>query len=157
MHKVELKPINPRIKELNAFPKKGTDGAAGYDVRYIGENTLTLNPGDRVKVPLGFAIHIGNPDIAAILMPRSGLGSKGLRLANTIGLIDSDYQGEIAAVIEWHPLDKNDDLTSLTIEPGDRFIQMVFLPIVSTDLGEVFEFTSSTQRGEGGYGSTGVK
>lgn len=155
MHNVELKIINPRIKELeNALPKKGTDGSAGYDVRYIGETALTLKPGDRAKVPLGFAIYIGDPDIAAILMPRSGLGSKGLRLANTIGLIDSDYQGEIAAVLEWHPIDGEEPLI---IQPGDRIIQMVFLPIVGTELAEVEKFSSSTERGEGGYGSTGVK
>lgn len=153
MHNVELKIINPRIKEINALPKKGTDGAAGYDIRYIGTETLTLKQGNRVKVPLGFAIHIGDPNVAAVLMPRSGLGSKGLRLANTIGLIDSDYQGEIAAVLEWDS-QKGDDLN---IEPGDRFIQMVFLPIVHTELDEVEEFSKSTQRGEGGYGSTGVK
>lgn len=153
MHNVEVKIINPRIKEINALPSKGTDGAAGYDIRYIGTEALTITQGQRVKVPLGFAIHIGDSNVAAVLMPRSGLGSKGLRLANTIGLIDSDYQGEIAAVLEWDS-QKGEDLV---IEPGDRFIQMVFLPIVRTELTEVEEFTSFTKRGEGGYGSTGIK
>ena len=153
MHKIEIEIKNPLLKELDALPRKATDGAAGYDIRFCGSTSLELRTGDRVKIPLGFAIHIGNPNIAAVLMPRSGLGSKGLSLANTIGLIDSDYQGEIAAVLEWHPVDGE----PLIVQPGDRIIQMVFLPIVGTELAEVEKFSSSTERGEGGYGSTGVK
>lgn len=154
MHKISMKILNKRIKELDATPTKATDGSAGYDVRFCGEEAITLKAGDKVKVPLGFAIHIGTPSIAAHLMPRSGLGSKGLKLANTIGLIDSDYQGEIAATIEWHPQNKDD---VLTIEPGDRFVQLVFLYVAPTTLDEVQTFSSPTERGEGGYGSTGLK
>jgi len=151
MSKIELKILDVRIGSTFPLPRYGTAGAAGLDLVACLNGSLTLKPGETQLIPTGIAIHIGDPDLAAMLLPRSGLGHKhGIVLGNLVGLIDSDYQGQIF-VSCW-----NRGQTTFTIEPGDRIAQMVFVPVVQAEFEIVQDFAES-QRGAGGFGHTGIK
>ena len=144
---VELKILNPKMTEQ--LPAYATSGSAGLDVRACLDAAVTLQPGETYLIPTGLAIHLDNPAYAAVLLPRSGLGHKhGIVLGNLVGLIDSDYQGELK-VSAW-----NRSQTPFTIEPFERIAQMVIVPVVHAEFKVVDEFAAS-QRGEGGFGSTG--
>ena len=131
------------------LPHYGTPGAAGLDLRACLGQPLTLNPGDSQLVPSGIAIHIGDPGFAAIILPRSGLGAKnGIVLGNLVGLIDSDYQGQVLISV-W-----NRGQAAFTIQPMDRIAQLVVVPVQQVDFNVVADFESSS-RGAGGFGSTG--
>jgi dUTP pyrophosphatase len=151
MQKVELKILDARIGSKFPLPRYGTDGAAGLDMVACLNEPLRLNPGDTSLIPTGIAVHIGDPGLAAVLLPRSGLGHKhGIVLGNLVGLIDSDYQGQVF-VSCW-----NRGKETFTIEPGDRIAQMVFVPVVQAEFEIVSDFEASS-RGVGGFGHTGVK
>ncbi len=131
------------------LPQYGTPGAAGLDLRACLDGPLTLNPGDSQLVPSGVAIHIGDPGFAAIILPRSGLGAKhGIVLGNLVGLIDSDYQGQVFVSV-W-----NRGQAAFTIQPMDRIAQLVVVPVQQVEFNVVEEFAASS-RGAGGFGSTG--
>lgn len=149
IHKLQLKILDPRVGRDIPLPNYGTDGSAGMDLRALLDQPLTLQPGDTQLIGTGLAIYIEDPSFAATILPRSGLGHKhGIVLGNLVGLIDSDYQGELM-VSCW-----NRGKTAFTVEPGDRIAQLVLLPVVqaSFDIVEQFEHT---ERGSGGFGSTG--
>ena len=151
MPKIELKILDARIGTKIPLPRYGTAGAAGLDLVACLDASLTLKPGDTQLIPTGIAIHIGDAGLAAMLLPRSGLGHKhGIVLGNLVGLIDSDYQGQVF-VSCW-----NRGQAAFTIEPGDRIAQMVFVPVVQAEFEIVQEFEES-RRGAGGFGHTGVK
>ena len=151
MQKIALKILDARIGSKFPLPRYGTDGAAGLDMVACLNEALTLKPGETHLIPTGIAIHIGDPSLAAVLLPRSGLGHKhGIVLGNLVGLIDSDYQGQVF-VSCW-----NRGQNAFTIEPGDRIAQMVFVPVVQAEFEIVPDFAAS-QRGAGGFGSTGHK
>lgn len=147
---IETKIMNPLLGTVIPLPTYATDGAAAMDLRACLSVPLTVQPGDTVLIPSGIAISIHNPALVALLVPRSGLGIKhGIVLANTVGVIDSDYQGEIGIGIF------NRGHAPYTIEPGERICQMMFVPVVQAALQVVTEFSSATERGAGGFGSTG--
>jgi dUTP pyrophosphatase len=142
-----VKILDPRIREM--LPQYATAGAAGLDLRACLDAPLTLNPGDSQLVPSGIAIHLGDPGFAAIVLPRSGLGAKhGIVLGNLVGLIDSDYQGQMFVSV-W-----NRGGAAFTIQPMDRIAQLVVVPVQQVEFNVVEEFQSSS-RGAGGFGSTG--
>lgn len=149
---IEIKVINPELHQFG-LPQFATTGSAGVDVRaMIAEEELTLGVGEQAKVGLGFALHINNPELVAVLTPRSGLGSKhGIVLANTIGIIDSDYTGEIIAVL------KNTGTEPFTFKRGDRVAQILFMKVEQPLFAVVEQFSESSERGENGFNSTGVK
>ena len=148
---IKVKIQNSRIgKEIN-LPEYKTIGSAGMDVRACLEDSITLTPGSTVLIPLGFAMHIKDVDVTALIIPRSGLGSKhGIVLGNLVGLIDSDYQGELM-VPAW-----NRSQEDFTISSGDRIAQMVIVPVIQANFNIVDDF-EKTERGEGGFGSSGIK
>lgn len=147
MRKLGVKILDPRIREV--LPKYATAGAAGLDLRACLDAPLTLMPGDSQLVPSGIAIHIGDPGFAALILPRSGLGAKhGIVLGNLVGLIDSDYQGQVIVSV-W-----NRGNAAFTIQPMDRIAQLVVVPVQQVEFDVVEEFNSS-YRGAGGFGSTG--
>jgi dUTP pyrophosphatase len=149
MRKIELKILDPRVGRDFPLPAHATDGAAGMDLRACLDAPLELAPGQTELIRTGLAIHIGDPGLAATILPRSGLGHKhGIVLGNLVGLIDSDYQGELM-VSCW-----NRGQDSFTVQPGERIAQLVFVPVVQADFEIVDEFDEST-RGEGGFGHTG--
>lgn len=149
MRKIELKILDPRIGSEYPLPAYATDGSAGLDLRACVDAPLEVKPGESHLIPTGIAIHIGDPSLAAVLLPRSGLGhKKGIVLGNLVGLIDSDYQGQIF-VSCW-----NRSSDSFTINAGERIAQMVFIPVVQAAFEVVDEFEAST-RGSGGFGHTG--
>ncbi|OGT98528.1 MAG: deoxyuridine 5'-triphosphate nucleotidohydrolase [Geobacteraceae bacterium GWC2_48_7] len=149
-HKIEMKIMNPLIGSSIPLPSYATTGSAAMDMRACLKEPLTVNPGETVMIPSGIAISIHDPEVVAILAPRSGLGIKhGLILANTIGVIDSDYQGEIGIGIH------NRGSEPYTVEPGERICQMLFMPVVQTLLAVVEEFSAESARGAGGFGHTG--
>lgn len=149
MREIELKVLDPRVGEAFPLPEHATDGAAGVDLRACLDTPLTLHPGETRLIGTGIAIHIGDKGLAAVLLPRSGLGHKhGIVLGNLVGLIDSDYQGEVM-VSCWN---RGED--TFTIQPGERIAQMVFVPVVQARFRVVGEFESS-ERGGGGFGSSG--
>jgi dUTP pyrophosphatase len=149
MQKLEVKILDPRIGRDIELPRRATSGSAGLDLRACIDAPLTLEPGQAELVPTGIAIHLGDPTLAAMLLPRSGLGHKhGIVLGNLVGLIDSDYQGQVM-VSMW-----NRGATPYTIQPGERIAQMVVVPVVQVDFEVVEEFEASV-RGAGGFGSTG--
>lgn len=149
MRKIELKILDPRIGSEYPLPAYATDGSAGLDLRACVDGPLEVKPGESHLVPTGIAIHIGDPGLAAVLLPRSGLGhKKGIVLGNLVGLIDSDYQGQIF-VSCW-----NRSSDSFTINAGERIAQMVFIPVVQADFEVVNDFEASA-RGSGGFGHTG--
>ena len=147
MRKLDVKILDARIREM--LPHYGTPGAAGLDLRACLDQPLTLNPGDSQLVPSGIAIHIGDPGYAAIVLPRSGLGAKnGIVLGNLVGLIDSDYQGQVFISL-W-----NRGQAAFTIQPMDRIAQLVVVPVQQVEFNVVDDFAASS-RGAGGFGSTG--
>jgi len=149
MHIVKVKLLDPRIGKEFPLPQHATAGSAGMDIRACLKEPLTLKPGDTALIPSGLAIHIGDPGYAAVLLPRSGLGHKhGIVLGNLVGLIDSDYQGEVL-VSCW-----NRGQTDFTVNPGERIAQMVILPVVQAQFEVVNEFEES-KRGAGGFGHSG--
>jgi len=146
---VQLKILDPRLGTEFALPDFATEGSAGVDLRACVDAPLTLEPGATTLIPSGMAIHIEDPSLAAVILPRSGLGHKhGIVLGNLVGLIDSDYQGQVF-VSCWN---RGDD--AFVIEPGARIAQMVFVPVVQTEFEVVKEFSES-HRGDGGFGHTG--
>ncbi|EHR41514.1 MULTISPECIES: dUTP diphosphatase [Alishewanella] len=146
---IDLKILDPRIGRDFPLPAYATPGSAGLDLRACLEQTLVLAPGQTVLIPTGIAIHIGDANLCATILPRSGLGHKhGIVLGNLVGLIDSDYQGPLM-VSMW-----NRGSDSFSIEPGDRIAQLVFMPVVQAEFNLVEGFDSS-ERGEGGFGHSG--
>lgn len=149
MQKIQLKILDSRLGNEFPLPHYATDGAAGMDMRACIDAALDIAPGETLLIPTGLAIHIQESGLAAMLLPRSGLGHKhGIVLGNLTGLIDSDYQGQVF-VSCW-----NRSSHPFTIEPGDRIAQMVILPVVQARFEVVKEFSDS-KRGTGGFGSTG--
>ncbi|WP_027854340.1 dUTP diphosphatase [Marinobacterium litorale] len=147
--KLQVKILNPRIGNEIPLPAYATDGSAGLDLRACLDEPLKLDPGQTELIPTGLAIHIEDPNLCAMILPRSGLGHKhGIVLGNLVGLIDSDYQGQLF-VSCW-----NRGQTTFTVEPGERIAQMVLVPVVQADFEVVEEFTDS-DRGDGGFGSSG--
>lgn len=148
---VELKLLDPRLGCDFPLPDYATAAAAGLDLRAMLEQPLALQPGQTELVPSGLAIHIGDPGWCALILPRSGLGHRhGLVLGNLTGLIDADYQGPLMVSL-WNRSD-----TAFTIEPGDRIAQLVFMPVGRARFTQVEDFQRS-QRGEGGFGHTGLR
>ena len=149
MRSIELKIMDPRLGDTIPLPHYATDGSAGLDMRACIDEPLTVAPGETVLVPTGLAIHIGDPSLAAVLWPRSGLGHKhGLVLGNLTGLIDSDYQGQVF-ISCWNRGSK-----SYEVKPGERIAQMVFVPVEQVEFEVVEEFHES-DRGHGGFGHSG--
>ncbi|MDH5539831.1 MAG: dUTP diphosphatase [Rhizobacter sp.] len=149
MHTIDLKVLDPRMAEH--LPAYATPGSAGLDLRACLDAPLRLEPGQTQLVPTGLSIHIADPGLAAVLLPRSGLGHKhGIVLGNLVGLIDSDYQGPLM-VSCW-----NRGQAAFTIEPMERIAQMVIVPVVQATFRRVDEFAASN-RGQGGFGSTGKR
>ena len=149
MQKIQLKILDPRLGGEFPLPHYATDGSAGMDMRACIDAALEMAPGETHLIPTGMAIHIEDPNLAAILLPRSGLGHKhGIVLGNLVGLIDSDYQGQVF-VSCW-----NRGNQSFTVKPGERIAQMVIVPVVHADFEIVEEFVAS-ERGAGGFGHTG--
>jgi dUTP pyrophosphatase len=148
---IELKILDSRLGDAIPLPYYATDGSAGLDMRACIDEPLTVNPGETQLVPTGLAIHIADATLAAVLLPRSGLGHKhGIVLGNLTGLIDSDYQGQVF-ISCW-----NRSATAYEIEPGERIAQMVFVPVEQVKFQVVTEFGDS-DRGEGGFGHTGTR
>ena len=151
MLNIKIKIINSKIGTEIPLPEYKTSGSAGMDVRACLENSITLKPGKTEMIPLGFAMHIHDANVAALIIPRSGLGSKhGIVLGNLVGLIDSDYQGELM-VPAWNR--SNEEFQILS---GDRIAQMVIAPVIHANFQVVGDF-EETERGEKGFGSSGVK
>ena len=147
MAPIDLKILDPRIAD--SLPAYATAGSAGLDLRACLDAPLTLEPGQTTLVPTGLAIHIGDPNLAAMLLPRSGLGHKhGIVLGNLVGLIDSDYQGELM-ISCW-----NRGSAPFKVEPGERIAQLVVVPVVQVEF-EVVESFAASDRGSGGFGHTG--
>ena len=147
--RLTIRVLDPRVGGEIPLPSYATDGSAGLDLRACLDAPITLEPGQTHLVPTGFAIHLEDPGLAAILLPRSGLGHRhGIVLGNLVGLIDSDYQGQVMVSV-WnrgnHPF---------TIAPGERIAQMIIVPVVQVELEVVSEFDESA-RGAGGFGSSG--
>ena len=149
MQTIQVKILDARIGAEFPLPAYATDGAAGMDLRACIDAPLVLEPGRTALIPTGIAIHIGDKGLAAVLLPRSGLGHKhGIVLGNLTGLIDSDYQGPLM-VSCWNRGD-----TPFTVEPGERIAQMVIVPVVQARF-EVVESFEASERAEGGFGSSG--
>lgn len=150
MSRIDLKIIDARLKDPQYAPQYATPGSAGIDLRACIELAIKIRPGETVLVPTGIAIHLSDPSLAAMILPRSGLGHKhGIVLGNLVGLIDSDYQGEIF-VSTW-----NRGHDTFTLNPLDRLAQLVVVPVVQVAFNVVDEFPAS-ERGAGGFGSTGI-
>jgi dUTP pyrophosphatase len=156
MHLIDLKILDLKILDARLItgpylPNYGSPGAAGCDLRACINEDLLLHPGEQVMVDTGIAIHIADPGLCAVAMPRSGLGSKGLVLGNTLGLIDSDYQGPLKLCL-W-----NRGQNKITVQPLDRVAQLVIMPVMQVQFNVVENFARDTVRGAGGFGSTGVR
>ena len=148
-HRLEMRILDPRIDREYPLPQYATQGSAGVDLRACIDAPLELKPGDTQLIPSGIAIHLEDAGYAALVLPRSGLGHKhGIVLGNLVGLIDSDYQGQVF-VSCW-----NRGQTTFTIQPGERIAQLVIVPVVQVEFEVVEEFAQS-QRGAGGFGSSG--
>jgi len=148
---LQIKILNDKIGADIPLPSYATEGSAGVDLRACLDDPIELKPDDTKLLPTGIAIYLQDPGLAATILPRSGLGHKhGIVLGNLVGLIDSDYQGELM-VSCWNRGD-----TTFTIQPGERIAQLVVLPVVQVDFKLVEDFEAS-DRGEGGFGSTGTK
>lgn len=149
MNTIQLKILDPRLGATIPLPDYATPGSAGLDLRACLDQTTVIAPGETLLIPTGLAIYIGDPGLAAILLPRSGLGHKhGIVLGNLVGLIDSDYQGQVF-VSCWNRSD-----SAFTLQIGERIAQMVFVPIAQVQFRQVDDFTASS-RGIGGFGHTG--
>ena len=149
MSRISLKILDPRIGQDLPLPEYATAGSAGMDLRACLDEALEIRPGETHLIPTGLAIHIGDPNLAAVILPRSGLGHKhGIVLGNLVGLIDSDYQGQLF-VSCW-----NRGNESFNIEVGERIAQLVFVPVVQAQFDIVTDFDTS-KRAEGGFGHTG--
>ncbi len=149
MKKIDVKILDPRVGQQFPLPTSATSGSAGLDLRACLDEAFDLAPGQTTLVPTGLAIHIADPSLAAVILPRSGLGHKhGVVLGNLVGLIDSDYQGQLMVSV-W-----NRGQTTFTVEPGERLAQMVFVPVVQAEFNIVDDF-AATDRGEGGFGHSG--
>jgi dUTP pyrophosphatase len=149
MKKLQVKILDARIGQEFPLPSYATTGSAGLDLRACITEPLTLSPGETQLIPTGMAIHIEDPSLCAMILPRSGLGHKhGIVLGNLVGLIDSDYQGQLF-VSCW-----NRGQTTFTMEPGERIAQLVLVPVIQAEFDIVDEFTD-TERGAGGFGSSG--
>ena len=147
MRQLDIKILDERIREH--LPAYATSGSAGLDIRACIPDPITLRPGESALIPAGIAIHLGDPTLAAVLIPRSGLGHKhGVVLGNLVGLIDSDYQGQVGVSL-W-----NRGHDPFVVNPMERIAQMVVVPVVQVELNIVESFDEST-RGAGGFGSTG--
>jgi dUTP pyrophosphatase len=148
--KLDVKLLDARLRDM--MPAYATPGSAGLDLRACLEASLTLQPNAWQLVPTGMAIHLKDPAYAALILPRSGLGHKhGIVLGNLVGLIDSDYQGQLM-VSAW-----NRSEVAFTIEPMERIAQLVIVPVLQAEFQVVDEFAQASERGEGGYGSTGKR
>ncbi len=146
---VELKILNPRMGTDFPLPRRATDGSAGLDLRARIDAPIDLAPGAAELIATGIAIHLADPGLAAVIVPRSGLGHKhGIVLGNLVGLIDSDYQGELM-ISCW-----NRGAQPFRVEPGERIAQLVVVPVVQVEFEVVDDFTAS-DRGSGGFGHTG--
>lgn len=149
MKSIQLKILDPRIGAEFPLPEYATPGSAGVDVRACVDGPLEVGPGESHLIPTGIAVDMRDPHVAAVLLPRSGLGHKhGIVLGNLVGLIDSDYQGQVF-VSCWN---RGND--SFTIQPGDRIAQMVFVPVIKARFETVASFQNS-ERGDGGFGHSG--
>ena len=149
MKKIDVKILDSRIGQQFPLPTYATAGSAGLDLRACIDEGIALAAGETILVPTGIAIHIADPSLAAVILPRSGLGHKhGVVLGNLVGLIDSDYQGQLMVSV-W-----NRSQQTFTIEPGERLAQMVFVPVVQAEFNIVDDFVG-TERGEGGFGHSG--
>lgn len=150
-HEIQFRQLDPRLGAEFPLPAYATAHSAGLDLRAMIDQPIELAPGDAQLVPTGLAIHIGNPGLCAVILPRSGLGHKqGLVMGNLVGLIDADYQGPLMVSL-W-----NRGRFPITITPGDRVAQLVFLPVARAVFRQVEDFELSA-RGEGGFGHTGVR
>lgn len=148
-HPLKIKKLDPRLGDSLPLPAYGTEGSAGLDLRACLDDPLVLEPGQTELIGTGLAIHIADPGLAAMILPRSGLGHKhGIVLGNLVGLIDSDYQGELM-ISCW-----NRGQSTFTIEPGERIAQLVLVPVVQARFEWVESFEES-DRGAGGFGHTG--
>ena len=148
--RLQVKVLDQRIGRDYPLPSYATEGSAGLDLRALLDEPLTIKPGETVLIRTGLAIYIGDPNLAGLILPRSGLGHKhGIVLGNLVGLIDSDYQGPLM-VSCW-----NRSKQAFTLQPGERLAQLVFLPVVQATFEIVDSFDSST-RGEGGFGHSGT-
>lgn len=149
MSTLDVKILNPKIGNELPLPTYATEGSAGMDLRACLDDAVTIQPGQTVLIGTGLAIHIGDPGLAGIVLPRSGLGHKhGIVLGNLVGLIDSDYQGELM-ISCW-----NRGQSEFTIEPGERLAQYVLVPVIQAELNIVDDFDAS-ERGAGGFGHSG--
>ncbi|KPK58596.1 MAG: dUTP diphosphatase [Gammaproteobacteria bacterium] len=149
MQVIKLKILDERLGDEFPLPDYATDGSAGVDLRACVKEPITVAPGETTLIPTGMAIHIGDPSLAAVLLPRSGLGHKhGIVLGNLVGLIDSDYQGQVF-VSCW-----NRGAEAFTVQPGERIAQMVLVPVVQARF-EVVEDFEESDRGAGGFGHSG--
>ncbi|MEO8100898.1 MAG: dUTP diphosphatase [Betaproteobacteria bacterium] len=149
MHKLDIRVLDSRL--LDQLPQYATPGSAGLDLRACIEVAIVLKPGDSTLVPSGIAIHLANPSYAAMVLPRSGLGHKhGIVLGNLVGLIDSDYQGQIFVSL-W-----NRSQAEFTIQPLERIAQLIVVPVLQVKFNVVADFATSA-RGAGGFGSTGKR
>lgn len=147
--RLQVRVLDPRIGTEFPLPQYATAGSAGIDLRACVDGPLELQPGDTQLVPSGIAIYLADPTLAAVVLPRSGLGHKhGIVLGNLVGLIDSDYQGQLFVSV-W-----NRGKTTFTIQPGERIAQLVVVPVVQVEFDVVEEFVA-TERGAGGFGSSG--
>ena len=170
--RIELKILNKQFYSTNRLPSFATDGSAGIDL--VSTETFVLHPGERVKISTGVSIHINDNNTMGVIVPRSGLGTRGLVLANTVGIIDSDYQGEIIvsafnckgatsieAAEDLQYCDTEQALhravnNSIRISAGDRIAQIIFVPVIRAEFSVVEEFSNTTGRAIGGFGSTGA-
>ncbi|OOS01411.1 deoxyuridine 5'-triphosphate nucleotidohydrolase [Canicola haemoglobinophilus] len=151
MKKIDVKILDKRIGTEFPLPNYATTGSAGLDLRALVEEGFEVQPGETKLIPTGLSIYIADPNLAAVILPRSGLGHKnGIVLGNLVGLIDSDYQGPLMVSL-WNRSDK-----PFKIEVGDRIAQLVFVPVVQAEFNIVEEFVQ-TDRGEGGFGHSGKK
>ncbi|WP_109080094.1 dUTP diphosphatase [Aggregatibacter aphrophilus] len=149
MKKIDVKILDNRIGTEFPLPTYATEGSAGLDLRALLEKGIEIQPGETQLIPTGLSIYIADPNLAAVILPRSGLGHKhGIVLGNLVGLIDSDYQGPLMVSV-W-----NRGSEPFTIEVGDRIAQLVFVPVVQAEFNIVSEF-NATDRGEGGFGHSG--
>ncbi|AXA64528.1 dUTP pyrophosphatase [Pseudomonas sp. SORGH_AS199] len=151
MHSLQAKILDPRLGRDFPLPSYATPGSAGLDLRAMLQEDLVLEPGQTVLIPTGLAIHVADPSLAALILPRSGLGHKhGIVLGNLVGLIDSDYQGELM-VSCW-----NRGQTTFTVSVGERIAQLMLVPVVQAHFDIVESFTE-TERGAGGFGHSGTR